>query len=443
VLIIVLLAWLPASAGEQDRVRRESRQGWVATPTASPDREQPLREQPLREQPLREQLLRLADLEQMAFRQNPTLAGATARIQAAQGRQTQAGLFPNPVIGYHGTEIGNRGTAGQQGGFISQRFITAGKLQLDQQIAGQDITAARLRLHSQEQRVLSDVRVRFYAALAAQKRLEFTRKLVRIGDELVAATRTLLAGRLGTENDLLQAEIRVDESRILLDNARNQQAEAWRRLSAVIGSPHMPMVPLSGDLTESLPELEWDTCLQTVLDSNPELNAARTRVERAEITILRAKKEPIPNVDLSVSVRRHTITDSDVANVQVGIPIPIFDRNQGNVHAAEAEWVAARKDIQRIELDLQDRLAVSYQKYASARQQAERYGQRMLPRAGTSLTLVTEGYQTGQVKYLTLLTAQQTYVRVNLSYLDALLELRTSSAIITGQLFRGSLANRR
>ena len=205
----------------------------------------------------------------------------------------------------------------------------------------------------------------------------------------------------------------------------------------------MPMAPLSGELTDGLPQLEWDACLQSVLGSNPELSAAQTRLDRAASVILRARKEPIPNVDLSVSVRRHTITDSDVANVQIGIPIPIFDRNQGNVHAAEAEWVAARKDIERIELDLQDRLAVAYQKYASARQQAERYGQRMLPRAGTSLTLVTEGYQTGQVKYLTLLTAQQTYVRVNLAYLDALLELRTSSAIITGQLFTGSLANRR
>ena len=142
-------------------------------------------------------------------------------------------------------------------------------------------------------------------------------------------------------------------------------------------------------------------------------------------------------------MRHHNVTHYDVANVQVGIPIPIFDRNQGNIRSAEAEWVAACNEVRRLELDLQDQLAVAYRRYANARQQADRYGQRMVPRAARSLKLVTDGYQTGQVQYLTLLTAQQTYLQVNLSYLDSLRELRTSAAIIDGQLLSGSLLGSR
>ena len=63
----------------------------------------------------------------------------------------------------------------------------------------------------------------------------------------------------------------------------------------------------------------------------------------------------------------------------------------------------------------------------------------MVPRAKKSLDLVTEGYEKGQVKYLTALIAQQTYVQVNLSYLDSLRELRVSSSVIEGQLLTGSL----
>jgi cobalt-zinc-cadmium efflux system outer membrane protein len=66
----------------------------------------------------------------------------------------------------------------------------------------------------------------------------------------------------------------------------------------------------------------------------------------------------------------------------------------------------------------------------------------MVPRAKRSLKLVTDGYGKGQVKYLTLLTAQQTYVQVNLSYLDSLRELRASSVVIEGQLLSGSLTKR-
>ena len=423
--VILLLTLLPALASAQDR-SPGGQQGWVATPAAST---------------VSKQVVTLGELEQIAFQNNPTLARASARMQAAQGRQVQASLYPNPVVGYHATEIGNRGTAGQQGAFVSQRIITAGKLGLDQEIVGKEIDEAHFRFHGQEQRVLSDVRVRFYDVLVAQKRVELTKALARIGAELVRSTEKLLEGRLASDNDLLQAEIRADESRILFDNARNQQVEAWRRLAAVVGMPQMQRATVSGELTGELPQLEWDSCCATVLGGNPDLNAAEARLDRAEIVIRRAKKEPIPNVDLFVSVRKNNISGSDNANLQLGIPIPIFDRNQGNVAAAEADWVAASKEVQRIELDLQDRLAVAFRRYSNARQQVDRYGRRMVPRAKKSLDLVTQGYQKGQVKYLTALTAQQTYVQVSLSYLDALQELRVSSSVIDGQLLTGSLAS--
>ncbi len=387
--------------------------------------------------------LALADLEEIAFQNNPVLAAAAARMEVARGRQVQAGLYPNPVAGYHATQIGNLGTAGAQGGFISQRFITGGKLRLDQAIAGKEVDAAHFLFHAQEQRVLSDVRMRFYDALAAQRRVELTKEMVVIGDNLVKATKTLLDGRLGTENDLLHAEIRADDARILHDNARNVNVEVWRRLTAVIGLRTMQTRQLSGELDSDLPSFDWDSCYAMVLGSNPALNAARTRVDRASLVIRRAQKEPIPNVDLWVSVRHHNVTQNDVANVQVGIPIPIFNRNDGNICSAEAEWIAEKREVKRMELDLQDRLAVVYRQFANSRQQVDRYSERMVPRAKRSLQLVTDGYEKGQTKYLTLLTAQQTYVQVSLSYLNSLQDLRAASVVMEGQLFSGSLTGAR
>jgi len=387
----------------------------------------------------RREPLSLADLQRIAFQNHPTLAAAAARMNAARGRMVQAGLYPNPTIGYHATEIGNAGTAGQQGAFFSQQFITGGKRQLDQAIAAKAMDEARYRLRAQEQRVLSDVRVRFYEALAAQRRVELTRELARIGDELVRATEKLIEGRLGTENDLLQAEIKAEEARILLDNARNEHLEAWRRLASVAAAASMPVTPLAGQLDSDLPGFEWASCQAMVLDRHPDLREARTKAARARLAVERARREPIPNVDLWVSVRHHNVTTSDVANVQFGFPIPLFDRNQGNRRAAEAEWVAACNEIQRIELALQDRLAVVYRRYANARQQVERYGRTMVPKAEQSLQLVRVGYEEGEVEYLTLLNAQQTFLQVNLSYLDALRELWAATAVIEGRLLTGSL----
>lgn len=383
----------------------------------------------------------LADFQSLALQNNPTLSAARARIQAASGRQVQAGLFPNPVIGYHATQIGNQNTAGAQGGFVSQKFITGGKLGLDQSIAGQDIKAARFQWYAQERRVLNDIEIRFYEALAAQRRVEMSRELARIGDDLVEATEKLRKGRLRSENDLLQAEIRAEEAHIELDNSLNERDEANRRLAMIVGTPELNVSSLAGTLETDLPDLSWEDCQALLVSNHPELNVARTRSERARITIERAKREPIPNVTTFLSVRHNNFTGSDVANVQVDVPIPVFDRNQGNIAASESEWIAAYKNIQRVELDLRDRLAIAYRQYANARQQAERYSERIIPRSERSLELVTTGYEKGQVEYLTLLIAQQTYVEVTLSYIDSLQTLRTASAVIQGQLLTGSLSS--
>src|SRR5260221_8683422 len=65
----------------------------------------------------------------MALQGNPTLAQATAAVDASRGKALQAGLYPNPTIGYRGENIGIAGSAGEfQGGFVQQTIVTAGKL---------------------------------------------------------------------------------------------------------------------------------------------------------------------------------------------------------------------------------------------------------------------------------------------------------------------------
>jgi cobalt-zinc-cadmium efflux system outer membrane protein len=393
-------------------------------------------------QPFAPAPLTLADLETIALQQNPTLSVAAARISGARGRQIQASLYPNPVAGYHATEIGNFGTAAQQGGFVSQRVIMAGKRRLDSDVAEQRVRERRFQYDAQRLRVLSDVRVRFYDALVAQRNVELTTELSHISDDLVATSSRLLAAREVSENNLLQAEIEAEQGHILLDNARNDHIETRRRLAAVIGWPELSTAPLAGDLDAEVPAHEWQDTYGQILAQNPELNAARTRVGRARLALDRASREPIPNVDVSLSVRHHNVTSYDVANVQIGMPIPVFDRNQGNIRAARAQWIAAHGEVERQELKLQDRLAVAFRRYDNARQQAGRYRDRIIPRAQRSLQLVSDGFDKGQVDYLTLITSQRTFIEVSLAHLVAVRELRAAAVLIDSQLLGDSLDRR-
>ena len=385
----------------------------------------------------------LADLEAIALANNPTLAQAAARVEAARGRQIQAGLFPNPVFGYHGMEMGNQQTAGQQGAFLRQQIITGGKRRLDQAAAAAQVSETRAMFEAQQQRVLSDLRMRFYDALVAQQRRDLTSELARIVDNLAAASRTLLANRQVSETNLLQAEIEAEQAHITHENAVNEHVAAWRRLAATAGAPMMEISRLAGEPGDELPNYSWEQCFAMAIADSPELQAAAARVRRADIALARARREPIPNVDVMVSVRHHNVTSDDVADVQLGLPLPIFDANQGNILRAQAEWSASQADVQRIELDLQDRLATAYRRYVNALHQAHRYSQRILPRAKKSLDIVTGAYETGQVDYLTLITAQRTFIGANLAYLDSLRELRQAVSLIEGRLLSNSLGDKR
>lgn len=381
----------------------------------------------------------LADLEAMAERCNPTLVQASARVQAARGQYVQVGLYPNPVIGYQGSEMGNEGRAGQQGGFIGQEVVTAGKLRLNRDVASQEIRQAEYAWQAQRFRVLTDVRRGFYEVLVAQRALELTEQLVRIGDQGVKAAEELRKAKEVARTDVLQARIEADSAKILLERARNRYTGAWRSLAAVVGDPALQPIPLAGGLQDGMVQLTWEDTVNRLLSTSPQLAGAQAGVARAQAALSRECAGRIPNVDLQAGVQYDNATEDTIASVQVGVPIPIYNRNQGNIRRAQAELTAAQYEVGRVQLALQQRLAAVFEQYATARQQVERYTSDILPNAQESLNLVSAGYRQGEFSYLVLLTAQRTYFQTNLAYLDALRDLRTSAAAIEGNLLTDSL----
>jgi cobalt-zinc-cadmium efflux system outer membrane protein len=254
------------------------------------------------------------------------------------------------------------------------------------------------------------------------------------------AAEALLKAKEASRTDLLQARVEADTTRILLENAENRQQEAWRRLAAVLGIPEMAPEPLVGDLDISDAALGWDESLAQLLSHSPELAAAAAELEAAAWASERARVEWVPDVGVQANVLHNNASGDNVAGLQVSLPLPLFNRNQGNIVAADSRLVAAQRNAERIRLDLQNRLATVYRRYANARQQVEKYRTTILPDAKETLDLVTTGYQQGEFSYLNLLTAQRTYFQSNLAYLDSLLELKSARVQIEGLLLSDSLS---
>jgi outer membrane protein, heavy metal efflux system len=381
----------------------------------------------------------LAALEDIAQRNNPTLSQAAARVQAAQAQCLQVGLYPNPVLGYKGIEIGNEGRAGQQGGFFSQEIVTAGKLGLNQEVAAQEVQQAQWAFDIQRRRVLTDVRRGYFEVLFAQRTVGLSDQLVQVGRQGVTAAESLKKAQEVGRADVLQARIEAESANVQSERAKNRHVAAWRSLAAVLGTPDMPPASLAGDLQDGIAQLTWESSLQRLLAESPAIGNAKAGVARAQAAVSRECAGRIPNVDLEAGVQYDNATQNTIAEVQVGLPIPLFNRNQGNISRAQAELIAAQHEVRRVELELQQRLSAAFEQYASARYQVEKYTRDILPNAKASLDLTTAGYRQGEFGYLLLLTAQRTYFQTNLAYLEALRELRSASAAIEGSLLSDSL----
>jgi outer membrane protein, heavy metal efflux system len=381
----------------------------------------------------------LDQLEQLALANNPTLVQAQAATDAARGRQVQAGLYPNPNIGYVGGEIGDDGRAGQQGMSLSQEIVRGGKLQFSRAVAAHEVEQADARAEAQRYRVLNAVRTAYYAALAGQRTVARTKELQQLAEQGAKVANDLFKGGQVPKQDLLQAEIELDQARILAENAANNYKAIWKRLNAVVGLSDMNPIPLAGDLENGIAELTGDEALSRIFALSQEVRVAQAGVRRAEYALRRAQVQPIPNVTIEAGTQYDYSTRDTIVGVGLSLPLPLHNRNQGNIIAAEAELVRANREVDRVRFALTDRFASAFARYENGRQQVEKYRERMLPKAQETLALVTEGYQKGEFPFLQVLTAQRTLGQVSVSYLQALGELRASVVEIEGLLLNDGL----
>ncbi|MBA3485104.1 MAG: TolC family protein [Pirellulales bacterium] len=281
----------------------------------------------------------------------------------------------------------------------------------------------------------------FRLYLVAQESVRISQEVVTIAENAVNASSDLLEAQETGRVDLLQAQVELESAGISLVNATARHQASWRRLTAIAGLPGMAPSRAIGDLHAPIQELAWDEALGRILGSSPELAAAQAGVARSRWALRRARAEPIPNVDVQSSVQYDNATGDTIAGVQVGLPLPLFNRNQGGIREAFAGVVSADAEVGRVELALQERLALVFERYSRAKNQVEKYSTGIIPNATRSLELVSLGYQGGEYSFLTLLTAQRTFTQANLAYLSALDEMWSSAIEIDGLLLVDSLQN--
>jgi cobalt-zinc-cadmium efflux system outer membrane protein len=402
----------PLEAGEPQSIRLEPN-----APAKTPSEAIPL---PASGNNAAEKQLTLEAAETLALGYHPAMREAAAQVRAAQGNWVQVGLRPNPTIGYAGDEMGAGGTAGKQGAFIGQEFVTAGKLDLNRLVALREQQAAEQRLSRTQLKVVTTVRKMYVEALVAERAVTLSRQLSEIAGQSVTVSEQRLKALDVPKTALLQSQIESESASLVAQQANERHDAAWRRLAALLGVPDPKTMRLDDILSRPLPDLDYAAARERLLRDSPELAELRFDVDRARGAVARASAGRVPNINVQTGVQRDNETQDTIANVEVSMPLPVFDRNQGAITQACGALSAAQAALERRELELDERLNGALRDYRTARERVTKYAGRVLPAAKETLDLVNAGYKQGQLDYVQVLTIQQSYAAKNLSYLQDL-----------------------
>jgi cobalt-zinc-cadmium efflux system outer membrane protein len=371
--------------------------------------------------------LRLADFEAWATQNSPSLKQANAMIRRSAGQAKQAGLLPNPTIGYAGEQIrGGAYRGGEEGAFIEQNFLLGGKLGLRRQVFEQQVKSDKIGVTEQQYRVLSDVGQNFYSTLAAQETVKIRKDLLALAADTVETAHQLANVGQADAPDVLQAEVEGEQAKADYAIAQRALDHSFRALASAANKPDLPLTELVGNL-ESLPVLGESELMGRLLRESPSIAKAHQDVERARTELKSARREVVPDLSMRAGLQQNNEPINDAGGrvgvqgfVSAGVTLPIFNRNQGNIQTAQADVERATSEIERVQLSLRQSAQPLLQNYFADRDQSARYKKEIIPRAEKAYQLYLAKYRVMGAAYPQVLVSQRTLFQLRVTYVRLL-----------------------
>lgn len=366
----------------------------------------------------------------LALRRNPGLASFSWEVRAAEARELQVGLWPNPEVSVDVENVsGNlRGFSGSETTIaLAQRILFGGKRSRALQLAASERRLAGWAYESKRLDVFSEVVQSFVAVLGAQEKVKIAQEALQIAREVLAAVGKRVEAGDAPAVERIRAEVAHGVAATELQRALQELETARIRLASGWGSaePHFSEVRGALEYNFTLPPLET---LKQRLAQNPEIISAAIELTRRQAALAVERAKRIPDVSFMAGYRRLEGEGAHTVVLGLAAPLPLFDRNQGGILEAEANLSRAEWQKRDSELQVQAALAAAYAELAAADRERHIYTEQILPNAAEALRKTQEGYQQGSFDYLELLTAQETLAKTRASYIDALVRLNTAVA---------------
>jgi outer membrane protein, heavy metal efflux system len=369
--------------------------------------------------------LTFEDIYERAERDNLLIRAVRLRRAVAEAEIIIAGERPNPdfISAYTRTEP-------RLNTFLSQLVELGGKRGRRIDVARNELELTELELDAALRTLRHDVRAAYFNILLARNNVDLGQQALDQAKELADIAQARFEAGDIAQFEVLQANLAV--SRATNDLARLENAELVARatLNQLLNRPADAPLDLRDTLFGKLGPISAPDLIQRALIQNVELRTAEQQIGTEESRLRLARAQRVPDLTLQPGLEYFDslYPGRPGFNMQVTVPLPIFNRQKGEIRKSSAtlDQLRAERDAarQRISSEI-GRAALSLE---SARQQVEFYETRLLPDAERVRQMAIESYRAGQTGILSVIDATRNARDVRQAYLQALFDYQSALA---------------
>lgn len=372
--------------------------------------------------------------------QGPRALAVSAEQQALDHLEGQAGRRPNPELGVELEDFTGSGPYSAFGQSqatvtVSQRIELGDLRKRRTDVAHREAVEGGRRGEQDLLRAKVAAKGAVIALLTARRRGEISAEGERLAREVVAATTARRDAGLGTEADIERARLAVAASELEESRTAREEVVARQRLASLWGG--------EGDeascIEIGLPDPGEKRADAEPHDGRPGPDSTAVAIAEAEVETRRAElalahAEAKPNLELGAGLR-HLAGPGEVSVVAgARVELPLFDRNTGNISAAERKLFAAQQKAAAIGNEERARAARLRGDVEAAADRARRLSTSMIPAAERAFHALSKTWRSGAGSSLEVLDARRVLVELRLEHVDALADYHRSLVLLEGAL---------
>ena len=288
------------------------------------------------------QQLNITSLEKLVIEGNPDLLASEKQIDISIGHLEQSRSLPNPVMEFES----GAGIEPETVGMLSQTILLGGKRKQRIKLSDLELSKARLEYEVFKQKIITNAIQKFVVILFYQENKLLQQDRISVAEDLLnAVSRKVEAGKLSPA-EKSRAQIQLSQERLKLRTIEKSLKTTWNSISALWGVKNTSFNHAIGDLSF------MGVIPKTIsLDNAPNIQISKLSLEIKQIKVQSEKADALPDLDLGAGLKRGETPDNTY-QVEFSIPLPIFNRNKGNINSAISELEQAKLEFKAIELEL-------------------------------------------------------------------------------------------